>query len=155
MQLFVPIILQYCRSYCLISRFDFKNITQKHSKVITTKLYQEKKEGKKSQLFIFFIGKNIRCYWIIHFYMSDTEQNFSTLLLKCFLRNCKYVYLNINMYTSTLKTSVMYVDGLLLLLRFFHMNINVKKWKILLLVILSYFKVTLQQAYIMILQPLG
>lgn len=87
--------------------------------------------------------------------MSDTEQNFSTLLLKCFLRNCKYVYLNINMYTSTLKTSVMYVDGLLLLLRFFHMNINVNKWKILLLVILSYFKVTLQQAYIMILQPLG
>lgn len=81
-------------------------------------MIQGEKKGKL--LIIFFLNRQeyILLLDYTFLYISDTGQNFSTLLLKCFLSNCKYVYLNINMYTSTLNTSGMYVDSFLLLLRF-------------------------------------
>lgn len=119
MQLFVPVILQYCRSCSLISRFRLS--LRSISKLLPLSDPGKKKERKKKAVLFFFflVGRNIYCYWIYTFLsMSDTRQNSTTLLFKCFLRSCKYIYLYINMYTSTLSTSVMYVDALLLLLRF-------------------------------------
>lgn len=104
MQLFVPVILQYCRSYSFSSSFRI-------SLRIISKWYQEKKKYKeKCELFIFFYRQEYILpldYTLL--YMSYTGKNFSTLLLKSFLRNCKYLYLS--MYTSTLNTSVMYAHG--------------------------------------------
>lgn len=81
---------------------------------------RKKEKKKKSKLLIFFYRQEYILLLDFHtfLYMSDTGQNFSTLLLKCFLRSWTYVYLNINMYTSTLSTSVMSVDAFLSLLRF-------------------------------------
>lgn len=115
MQLFVPIFLQYCRTYSLISRFRI-SLRSILKLLPLSDARKKNKRNKKSNLLIFFYRQEYMLLLDHTFlYMSDTGQNVNTLLLKCFLRNCKYVYIDINMYTSTFNTSDRYVDVFLLL----------------------------------------